>query len=101
MPNGLRFSPAVPDELRLAIESYEGISTELGNRVREAFQRLFQVIKKNPELYAVVYDDIRIARVKPFPFLVHYRLTQRGPEIVAVFPAAGDSAAWSTITRPR
>jgi hypothetical protein len=101
MANNVRFAPAVPKELRLAIDSYEEISIQLGNRVRDAFDRLFQLIKENPELYAVVYDNIRIARVRPFPFLVHYRLTQLGTEVVAVFPSAGDPYEWKRITRTR
>ena len=101
MASSLRFSPAVPAELGLAIDSYEEISPELGNRVRDAFHRQFQIIKDNPELYTIVYDDIRIARVRPFPFLVHYRVTQSGPEIVAVFPSAGDPSDWKRVTRTR
>jgi len=101
MAADLRFSPAVPDEIRWVIDSYESISISLGNRVRDAFNRLFTTIRDHPELYAVVYDNIRIARVKPFPFLVHYRITDFGPEIVAIFPSPGDPNQWQRITRTR
>jgi toxin ParE1/3/4 len=101
MANNLRFSPAVPGELKWAIDSYEAISIQLGNRVRDAIDQLFQRIKETPELYAVVYDNIRIARVRPFPLLVHYRVTHLGPEIVAVFPSAANPDEWKRITRTR
>ena len=101
MVNKLRFSPAVLEELRGAIDSYEAVSIQLGNRIRSAFHELFQLIKENLELYAVVYDNIRIARVRPFPFLVHYRVSQLGPEVLAIFPSAGDPNEWKRITRNR
>ena len=101
MAGKLRFSPFVPEELRGAIDTYESISPSLGNRVRDAFETLFKTIKEHPELYAIVYDNIRIARVKPFPFLVHYRLTNSGPEIIAIFPSAGDPTHWERTTRTR
>ncbi|MFW6169458.1 MAG: type II toxin-antitoxin system RelE/ParE family toxin [Planctomycetota bacterium] len=101
MANKLRFSPTVPEELRGAIDSYEVVSVQLGNRIRRAFHELFQMIKENPELYAIVYDNIRIARVRPFPFLVHYRVTQTGPDVLSIFPSAGDPNEWKRITRNR
>ena len=101
MANRLRFSPALPGELAFALDTYEGISIDLGNRLRNAFERLFQLVDEHPQLYAVVYDNIRIARVRPFPFLVHYRLTELGPEVVAIFPSAGNPDDWKRITRLR
>lgn len=69
MADKLRFHPTIPQDLTDSIRRYDGISLELGNSLRAAFQTLFANIATNPELYAVVYDDIRIVRAKPFPYL--------------------------------
>ena len=101
MADKIRFHPSIPQELADAICRYDDISPTLGNRLRAAFRTAFANIAENPQLYSVLYDDIRIVRTKPFPYLVHYRLTDNVPHVVAIFHSAAHPDWRQKITRNR
>lgn len=101
MADRIRFHPRIPQELNDSISKYDEISPTLGNRLRCAFRTAFANIADNPQLYAVAYDDIRIVRTKPFPYLIHYRLVDTIPAVVAIFQPAADPDWRQTITRNR
>ncbi len=101
MADKLRFHPTISQDLTDSICRYDEISLKLGNSLRAAFQTVFANIAMNPELYAVVYDDIRIVRAKPFPYLVPYRLDGNVPHVVAIFHSATDPDRRQTTTWTR
>ena len=56
----IRFQASVADDLVGLLDFYESYSDETANRIRESLNRTFQLIETNFEMYAVVYDDIRL-----------------------------------------
>ena len=94
MPNQIRFHYRVPDDLKNAFDYYDEISIDVSNRFRVAVSGCFKTILENPALYAIVYDDVRVVRVKKFPYSVHYKIINDAIKVMAVFHTSIDSKAW-------
>ena len=74
MADALRFHPLVADDLGAAIEWYENISVDLGNRFRRAVDARLDSIETHPESFSFVHEFLRAAIVDGFPYLITYRL---------------------------
>jgi len=77
----LHIAALAEDELREAIDWYNGQAPGTGRRFVEAIGVLLDRIRENPRLYSVVHLDIRRAIVPRFPYGVFYR---DGPEAILV-----------------
>lgn len=67
-----------------------GLGADLVSRVRSTLDR----VGANPELYGEVYEGLRRAPVKRFPYGVFYRVREDRVEVVAVFHDRSDPSAW-------
>jgi plasmid stabilization system protein ParE len=88
-------SPAADRELEAAAEWYEertGQATRFLGRVQEAHDR----ISRRPELYAVVYKDIRRVRVPKYPYNVYYRVLADRVEVLAIVHGHRDPSVWQS-----
>ncbi len=94
MDSSLRFHPSVTEELGSAMSRYEAVSPNVGNRLRLAFTEAFDRIATHPEMYAVRYDDVRIARTRKFPYLVHYRIQSDAIQVMAIFHTSANPDEW-------
>lgn len=68
------FSPESILDIREARSYYDEIQPGLGNRFSEELDKVLQSIKRNAQFATVRYADVRCARVRKFPFLVHYKI---------------------------
>lgn len=70
------------DEARIWYEARRpGLGSELLDCVREVFDR----IRRTPRLYGKVFQDLRLALVRRFPYVVIYRVDDDQITIVAVY----------------
>lgn len=99
MSNLLRFHTLVPSDLRAAIGWYGRISANLANQFRAAVDSRFDEIEIQPERFAVAFDDIRLARVKRFPYLILFRIRREFIQILGIFHAASDPQKWRKRSR--
>ncbi len=60
------------------------------DRVREVLAR----IAANPQLHAVVYQEVRKAVVQKFPYVVLYEEEAGEVVVIAVFHTARDPGVW-------
>ena len=67
-----------------------GLGYQFITRVRQALER----IEKNPELYGIIWQDVRAARLKQFRYVVYYVLFADRVEILAVTHASRDASSW-------
>jgi toxin ParE1/3/4 len=90
----IRLLPEARDEFDAAVDWYEqqrpGLGTAFLDRVRDVFAR----ITANPQLHAIVYQDVRKAVVQKFPYVVLYKEEASEVVVIAVFHAARDPAIW-------
>jgi hypothetical protein len=47
-----------------------------------------------PEMFGVVWQDVRAARLKKFPFMVYYVVFADRVEVLAVMHGARDASVW-------
>jgi hypothetical protein len=71
------FSPIAIDDAEQAVDYYEEKQNGLGKRFAVQLQITLNSIKRNPFFASIRYDDIRCARVKKFPYLVHYHINEK------------------------
>jgi len=68
------FSPIAIEDAEQSVNFYEDKQVGLGKRFALQLQTTLIGIKKNPFFGTTRYDDIRCARIKKFPYLVHYHI---------------------------
>jgi hypothetical protein len=72
----LLYAAEVFDDLQENIDWFNQKQHGLGARFLKAVKEQITRIKKNPYTISVRYDDIRCAKVKKFPYLVHFKIFQ-------------------------
>ncbi len=79
-----------------AFDWYEQQRTGLGVEFAERVQVVFDRITATPEIYARVFQEIRQARVRPFPYSVFYRIRDDRIVVLAVFHNKRDPKIWQS-----
>ena len=69
-----------------------GLGGQFSARLREVLER----IESMPELYGVVWQDVRAARLKKFRFVVYYVVFANQVEVLAVMHSSRDAAVWQS-----
>jgi plasmid stabilization system protein ParE len=70
------FSPVAIDDAEETVDYYEKKQPGLGKRFAAQLQVTLNAVKRNPFFATVRYDDIRCARIKKFPYMVHYHINE-------------------------
>ena len=88
--------PAADTDIQTSHDDLEQVRTGLGNqfvtRVREALDQ----IEAMPELYGVVWQDVRAARLRQFRHVVYYVVFTDRVEVLAVMHGSRDPSAWQS-----
>jgi toxin ParE1/3/4 len=69
-----------------------GLGGQFVTRVREALEQ----IEATPELYAIVYQDVRAARLRQFRHVAYYVVFADRVEVLAVMHGSRDPSAWQS-----
>jgi toxin ParE1/3/4 len=80
---------ATYDELE---QSQPGLGARFVSRVREVLER----IEAMPEMYGLVWQDVRAVRLKRFRHVVYYVVFADRVEVLAVMHGSRDASAWQT-----
>ena len=92
----VRFLPEARDEYDAAADFYEQQRAGLGADFIACIREVLQRISANPQLHATVYQDVRKAVVRRFPYVVLYREEAGEVIIIAVFHTARDPSVWQS-----
>jgi FKBP-type peptidyl-prolyl cis-trans isomerase (trigger factor) len=92
----LIYAAEVYNDLQENVDWYNQIQTSLGSRFFKAVKEQTSRIKKNPYGVAIRYDDVRCAKVKGFPFMVHFKVFPdiNIVKVTAVFHTHRDPEIW-------
>ena len=82
------------EDLLAACDYLEAQRPGLGTRLVREVRRVLERITTHPELHGRVYEDVRRAAVKRFPYSVFYRPTPDRIEVLAVFHDSRDPDGW-------
>lgn len=98
MNYALVFRPEVREELKESYSWYEGQQQGLGNEFLDCVDEMLNRICQMPELYPVVYRDVRRAVVRRFPYAVYYRIVSSRVIVTAIFHGRRNAKAWQSRT---
>ena len=92
LPVGLR--PEASRDVEDARDHFESQRVGLGhaflNRLTEALARISDM----PEMYGVVWRNVRAARLRRFSYVVYYRVYIDRVEVLAVIHGSRDASVW-------
>ena len=74
--------------------NYKIINKSLAEKFNIALKREVGIIHKNPFLFQVRYDDLRMAKIDKFPYLFHFEIHSETIVINAVYHTSRDSKIW-------
>lgn len=77
-----------------AVVFYERQRAGLGIKFMDAVHDAFRLVQRAPSMRAVIYRDIRRARVRRYPYGAYYRVETDRVVVVAVFHARRDPSIW-------
>ncbi|TRX33734.1 type II toxin-antitoxin system RelE/ParE family toxin [Flavobacterium sp. ZT3R18] len=73
---------------------YGGKQSNLEKKFINAVKKEVSIIHKNPFLYQIRYDDVRIAFTATFPYSIHFTIYQTTIVIKAVYHTSRNSKIW-------
>jgi plasmid stabilization system protein ParE len=89
-------NPEAEADLDEARRWYEAERTGLGDELIDAVGDVLQRVQQAPRLYAKVFQNLRLALVRRFPYLIVYRIDEDQITVVAVYHAHRDPRDWQS-----
>jgi plasmid stabilization system protein ParE len=90
----LVISPQADDDLVHAKQWYDDQGCGLGDEFVSRVEEAFEVIRRTPTLYGKVFQDLRLALTRRFPYAIVYRIDDDQITIVAVYHTRRDPRGW-------
>lgn len=94
MTYSVRYHPSVPRDIAEALMWYERVSLDLANRLRRAIASALAEMRCQPLLHGIAFDDVRVIRVRDFPYLVQYQVQGETVRVLGVFHSASNPDKW-------
>jgi plasmid stabilization system protein ParE len=88
--------PEAEADIRGTYDDLEHSHTGLGRRFTARVREVLERIESMPELYGVVWQDVRAARLKQFRYVVYYVVFADRVEVLAVLHGSRDGPAWKS-----
>lgn len=92
----LRVNPEAEADLVDAEAWYERQRVGLGDELLDCVEEVFDFLEHSPEIYAKVFEDLRLAKVQRIPYVVVYRVDEDQVTIVAIYHASRDPRGWQS-----
>ena len=73
---------------------YQERRTGLGHEFADEVAATYTAIEEQPLRFPVMVDDVRMAVVHRFPYLVYFVVLQRGLSVIAVLHGHRDPQVW-------
>jgi hypothetical protein len=70
---------------------YKEKHPKLAIRFNDSFKRSLAILKKDPLLFQIRYDNIRLIFLKTFPYAIHYSIYENCVVIKSIFHTSRDS----------
>jgi len=88
--------PDAEADIRSTRAALDQARAGLGDRFADKLRDVFVRIERVPELYGVVSQDVRAARLKTFRHVVYYVVFADRVEVLAVLHGSRDASAWQS-----
>jgi plasmid stabilization system protein ParE len=81
-------------DFKEAFEWYKNIQPKLGERYKNSFKESLKIIKSNPLLFQIRYNDSRVALIENFPYTIHFNIYVNRIVIKAIFHTSRNTEIW-------
>jgi toxin ParE1/3/4 len=88
--------PAADADIQATYDELEQSQADLGARFVARVREVLERIESMPEMYGLVWQDVRAARLKKFRHLVYYVVFADRVEVLAVMHGSRDASAWQS-----
>ncbi len=88
--------PAADSDIQLTHDELEQARAGWGDRFVARVREVFERIEAMPELYGLVWQDVRAARLRKFRHVVYYVVFVDRVEVLAVLHGSRDASAWQS-----
>jgi toxin ParE1/3/4 len=88
--------PDAEADVRATRAALDQAQAGLGDRFAARLRELLERIEAMPEMYGVVWQDIRAARVRKFRYVAYYVVFADRVEVLAILHGAQDASAWQS-----
>lgn len=78
-----------------ALDWYKSIQPKLGDTFSNSFKESLKIIKSNPLLFQIRYDNTRVALIENFPYLIHFNSYENTIVIKAIFHTSRNTEIWN------
>jgi toxin ParE1/3/4 len=94
LPLDLR--PEATQDLQDARDWYVRQRAGLGTVFATRAASVLDAIEKSPELYGLIWQDVRAAPIRRHLYVIYYRVLSDRIEVLAVLHARRDQSAWQS-----
>ena len=88
--------PAADADIQRAHDELEQSQVGLGDRFVAGVREVLERIEAMPEIYGVVWQDVRAVRLRKFRHVVYYVVFDDRVEVLAVLHGSRDASAWQS-----
>lgn len=81
-------------DIREAATWYDEQQKGLGKRFIQAVKKEITIIRQNPLLYNIRYDNVRTALIETFPYLIHFDVNNHTIFIKAIYHTSRNNDIW-------
>jgi plasmid stabilization system protein ParE len=89
------------NDIQKAYDYLELCRTDSGDKLMEKIEDVLSVVVENPEIYSIKYNQTRQVRVKPFQYLVLYKLYGNSVLFFQLFHEKQDSLKKKMLSEPK
>jgi plasmid stabilization system protein ParE len=86
--------PAADADIEATRDELERSQVGLGDRFVDRVREVLERIESMPQMYGLVWQDVRAARLKKFRHVVYYVVFDDRVEVLAVMHGGRDASAW-------
>lgn len=96
----VKIDPDALNDIQEITKWYSDQQKELGGRFQRTAIRQINSLKKDPQMYAVRYNEIRCMTIRKFPYMAHFFINDRNNtvEVLAVISTARNPKIWEVKT---
>ena len=88
--------PAADADIQATHDELEQVQVGLGERFVARVREVLEDIEAMPEMYGLVWQDVRAARLRKFRQVVYYVVFADRVEVLAVLHGSRDASAWQS-----
>ncbi len=82
------------DDIQQIVDYYDEVSSNITDIFLESLYTELKLIEGNPFAFQIKYRNTRVSYLKKFSFGIHYRITDKAIEILAILHTSRHSKIW-------